>query len=68
MCLPMKEYITGNRCERKNMDSKCKTFMPCSKNFKSICKIIKKMTANKDYLRDHRFGGSILYNYMYVQF
>ena len=34
ICLPNKQSISGHKCERINMATKCEMFMKCSKNLK----------------------------------
>ena len=46
--MPVKESISGHRCERTNMAEKCEMFMNCSKNFIGICKKI--ITAKQEIL------------------
>ena len=38
ICLPNKESISGHRCERTTMVSKCETFMNCSKTSQAFVK------------------------------
>ena len=49
-CLSKKESVSVHRCERTNMDAKCKMFMNCSKNLIGICKKIN-MTSKHGILK-----------------